>query len=160
MVRKGSPVRVRQRASGISRAFFSHAPRAPTREVPSGYILAALDGHAAGPWAGTEGGQLSRSVLFFYVSTSTRDAAFLRPSEAAELAGLSTRAIYRAIERGELRAAKLCSRLRIPCAAFEEWVEACAVKRAEGDATVYPRVPPPASGSFRALLAGDEERSS
>ena len=35
-------------------------------------------------------------------------------SEAAALAGLSTRAIYRAIERGELRAARLCSRLRIP----------------------------------------------
>jgi hypothetical protein len=110
MVRKGSPVRVRQRASEISRAFFSHAARAPSREVPNGYILAALDGHAVGPWAGTEGGQFSRSVLFFYVSTSTREAAFLRPSEAAELAGLSTRAIYRAIERGELRAAK-CSAL-------------------------------------------------
>jgi excisionase family DNA binding protein len=38
---------------------------------------------------------------------------FLRPAEAADLAGLSTRAIYRAIERGDLRAARLCSRLRI-----------------------------------------------
>jgi excisionase family DNA binding protein len=35
------------------------------------------------------------------------------------LTGLSTRAIYRAIERGELRAARLCSRLRIPRAAFD-----------------------------------------
>ena len=39
---------------------------------------------------------------------------FLRPREAAALAGLSTRAIYRAIDRGELRAVRLCSRLRIP----------------------------------------------
>jgi excisionase family DNA binding protein len=38
----------------------------------------------------------------------------LRPAEAAALAGLSTRAIYRAIQRGELRAVRLCSRLRIP----------------------------------------------
>ena len=30
------------------------------------------------------------------------------------MAGLSTRAIYRAIERDELSAARLCSRLRIP----------------------------------------------
>jgi hypothetical protein len=28
---------------------------------------------------------------------------FLRPREAAALAGLSTRAVYRAIDRGELR---------------------------------------------------------
>lgn len=31
---------------------------------------------------------------------------FLRPAEAAALAGLSTRAIYRAIRRGELRAVR------------------------------------------------------
>lgn len=58
---------------------------------------------------------------------SQREATFLKPSEAAEITGLSTRAIYRAIERGELRAARLCSRLRIPRAAFDEWVERCAV---------------------------------
>ena len=83
---------------------------------------------------GTEGGQLPRLALFFYVSTNQREAAFLRPVEAAELAGLSTRAIYRAIERGELRAARLCSRLRIPRAAFDEWVERvrCARCRAPG----------------------------
>jgi hypothetical protein len=40
---------------------------------------------------------------------SERDAMFLRPAEAATLAGLSTRAIYRAIERGELRAAVLAA---------------------------------------------------
>ena len=160
MVRKGSPVRVRQRASGISRAFLSRAARAPYGKVRDGYVLEAREGGTTGPWTGAEGGQFSRSVLYFYVSTNAQEAAFLRPSEAAELAGLSTRAIYRAIERGELRAAKLCSRLRIPRAAFEEWVEACAVKRARSDAIVYPRVPPPASGSFRALLARGEERSS
>jgi excisionase family DNA binding protein len=159
MVRKGSPVRVRQRASGISRAFRSRAARVPCRKVRNGYVVGARSGRTADSWDGTEGGQFSRSVLFFYVSTSTQEAAFLRPSEAAELAGLSTRAIYRAIERGELRAAKLCSRLRISRAAFDEWVERCAVHPAEPPAT-YPRVPSPAAGSFRSLLARREETPS
>jgi excisionase family DNA binding protein len=91
--------------------------------------------------------------------STSREAAFLRPVEAAELTGLSTRAIYRAIERGELRAARLCSRLRIPRAAFDEWVERCAV-RAPEPAMTYPRVAsPPAAGSFRSLLARREETS-
>jgi len=82
-----------------------------------------------------------------------QDAPLLRVSEAAELAGLSPRAIYRAIERGELRAARLCSRLRIPRAAFEEWIERSTVRPAERT-IAYPPVPPPAvPGSFRALLA-------
>jgi excisionase family DNA binding protein len=90
--------------------------------------------------------------------STPREAAFLRPVEAAELTGLSTKAIYRAIERGELRAARLCSRLRIPQAAFDEWVECCAVRAPERVPT-YPRVPPPpVNGSFRSLLARREER--
>jgi excisionase family DNA binding protein len=80
---------------------------------------------------------------------------FLRPAEAAELAGLSTRAIYRAIERGELRAARLCSRLRIPRAEFDAWVERCAVSPPERVHDAPP--PPPVAGSFRALLS--ERRS-
>jgi excisionase family DNA binding protein len=91
--------------------------------------------------------------------STSREAAFLRPAEAAGLTGLSTRAIYRAIERGELRATRLCSRLRIPRAAFDEWVERCVVCVPD-PATTYPRVPPPpAAGSFRALLAPREETS-
>ena len=84
------------------------------------------------------------------------DAPLLRVSEAAELAGLSTRAIYRAIERGELRAARLCSRLRIPRAAFDEWIERSTVRPAEPPAKPSPPMP---AGSFRALLARREERS-
>ena len=114
------------------------------------------------------GGQLSRSRLFIYVSPITREevgassheATFLRPSEVAELTGLSTRAIYRAIERGELGAARLCSRLRIPRAAFHEWVERCAVQAAEPRPTTYPPVPPPRTGSFRSLLAHRQEKPS
>src|SRR4051812_6100510 len=52
-----------------------------------------------------------------------------RPSELAALVGLSTKAIYRAIERGELQAAKVAngSRLLVPAAATEEWLRANSV---------------------------------
>jgi excisionase family DNA binding protein len=91
--------------------------------------------------------------------STQREATYLRPSEAAEITGLSTRAIYRAIERGELRAARLCSRLRIPRAAFDEWVEHCVVRGPERPPETYPRVPPPVAGSFRSLLGRREETS-
>ena len=152
MVRKGSTVRVRQRASSVCRGFLSGVLGPPRAEVPNGYVLGAPDG-AAGR------GQRSRSRLLLGVRSRT-EAAFLRPSEAAEITGLSTRAIYRAIERGELPAARLCSRLRIPRAAFDEWVERCAVRAPEPPSPMYPRVPPPAAGSFRSLLARREEGSS
>lgn len=47
-----------------------------------------------------------------------------RPSELASLVGLSTKAIYRAIERGELRAAKVANgtRLLIPARAAADWL--------------------------------------
>jgi excisionase family DNA binding protein len=82
---------------------------------------------------------------------------FLRPAEAATLAGLSTRAIYRAIARGELRAVRLCSRLRIPRDEFDTWVARAAV-RVERRA-VEVRAVPAARGSFRTLLAGDGGRA-
>lgn len=78
--------------------------------------------------------------------TDPSNAPLLRVSEAAELAGLSTRAIYRAIERGELHAARLCSRLRIPRAAFDEWIERSTGQPAQLAATPPP--PPMATGSF------------
>ena len=42
--------------------------------------------------------------------------ALLSPEEVAQRCGLSRRAVYRAIERGELRASRLCSRIRIRAA--------------------------------------------
>ncbi len=47
------------------------------------------------------------------------------PAEIAASAGLSRKAIYRAIENGELRAAKVCngSRLLIPSDAARDWIE-------------------------------------
>jgi excisionase family DNA binding protein len=82
----------------------------------------------------------------------------LRPVEAAELAGLSTRAIYRAIERGDLRASRLCSRLRIAREDFDDWVARSAV-RVDPPPVVRTRGVPPARGSFRRLLVADDRRA-
>ena len=47
------------------------------------------------------------------------------PAEVAAAAGLSRKAIYRAIESGELRAARVCrgSRLLVPVEALREWID-------------------------------------
>ena len=52
------------------------------------------------------------------------------------MVGLSAKAIYRAIERGELRAAKIAngSRLLIPAEAAENWLLANSVVPAERSA--------------------------
>lgn len=46
----------------------------------------------------------------------------LSPEDVARACGLSRRAVYRAIARGELRAARLCHRLRIHPAELERWI--------------------------------------
>jgi excisionase family DNA binding protein len=91
------------------------------------------------------------------MNSSPPDPLFLRPVDAAELARVSTRAIYRAIQRGELRAVRLCSRLRIPREAFDEWVERCTVQPPRGAVVEFPPAPPPIPGSFRGLLARSHE---
>jgi excisionase family DNA binding protein len=93
------------------------------------------------------------------MSVSEHEPIFLTPSDAAALAGLSTRAIYRAVARGELRAVRLCSRLRIPRDAFDEWVERSTVRPPERPlAEVRPA--PAVAGSFRRLLDGNDGRAS
>jgi excisionase family DNA binding protein len=51
------------------------------------------------------------------------DSPLQSPKQVAESCGLSTRAIYRAIDRGELRATRLCGRLRVRSADVQEWIE-------------------------------------
>jgi hypothetical protein len=75
---------------------------------------------------------------------------FLRAAEAAARACPSTKAI----DRGELGAVRLCSRLRIPREAFDAWVAACAVRREPPFVPVPPPAPPPVRGSFRRLFDG------
>lgn len=46
----------------------------------------------------------------------------LSPEDVARVCGLSRRAVYRAIARGELRAARLCHRLRVRPEELERWI--------------------------------------
>lgn len=56
-------------------------------------------------------------------SVSRSESPLLTPEDVADVCALSRRAVYRAIERGELRASRLCSRIRIRPADVEAWVE-------------------------------------
>ena len=56
------------------------------------------------------------------------DWEFLTPRQVAEMTGLHVAVVRRAIERGELRAYKLCSRLRIGRNDFEAWLERNVVR--------------------------------
>lgn len=53
----------------------------------------------------------------------------LSADDVARRCGLSRKAVYRAIERGELKAFRLCSRLRIDPSAVDAWLEANVVKQ-------------------------------
>lgn len=57
---------------------------------------------------------------------------FLTPQQVALMCGLSTDAIYRAIDRGDLPAVRLCSRLRIHEHEFEQWMDAHTIRRTQG----------------------------
>jgi excisionase family DNA binding protein len=78
--------------------------------------------------------------------------ALLSPEDVARTCGLSRRAIYRAIARGELQAARLCNRLRVRPADLGRWISEQTVATESADVTpIRParRFPP---GSFRAML--------
>lgn len=64
------------------------------------------------------------------MSIEATQPEFKSPKEIASLCGLSPRAIYRAISRGELRATRLCGRLRCRTVDVEEWIERNLVKPA------------------------------
>lgn len=82
----------------------------------------------------------------------------LSPEDVANQCGLSRKAVYRAIERGELAAFRLCSRLRIRPEDVESWLKANSVAparvgSARNDASV-PRVSSrlPTPGGLRRLM--------
>jgi excisionase family DNA binding protein len=80
----------------------------------------------------------------------------LSPEDCARRCSLSRRAIYRAIERGELPAAKLCGRLRIDPDDLDAWITQSRVERSERVGH-QPPVPLPASNGLRRLLAVNDE---
>jgi excisionase family DNA binding protein len=59
------------------------------------------------------------------------DEHLLSAADVARICGLSRKAVYRAIERGELKAFRLCSRLRIDPDAVDAWLEANLVRQRE-----------------------------
>lgn len=80
-------------------------------------------------------------------------ATFLSTDECARRAMLSRKAIYRAIESGELLAFRVRARLRVPEEEFSRWMTADPVSRApsgprQGRSS---RAPAPA-GTFRSVL--------
>jgi excisionase family DNA binding protein len=82
----------------------------------------------------------------------------LSPAQVAEICGLSRRAVYDAIRRGELRAFRLCARLRISGDELADWLRRSAVRVAAPDDA--PGIEPIAvapRGSFREKLAGPED---
>ena len=96
-----------------------------------------------------------------YGHTTDTLGRLLSPEEVARACGLSRRAVYRAIARGELRAARLCNRLRVQPDELERWI---------GEQTVGQEIPTPqgprlpadalSRGSLRALLDEVEETGS
>jgi excisionase family DNA binding protein len=74
----------------------------------------------------------------------------LAPNEVAAICGLSRKAVYRAVERGELRASKLCSRLRITPEDVERWITESLVETASRPEPRPAHVPAP--NGLRALL--------
>jgi excisionase family DNA binding protein len=76
----------------------------------------------------------------------------LTPEDVARRTGLSRRAVYRAIERGDLQASRLCSRLRIREADYEAWIEANIVEIPQ-HAGSPPPPPRPATGGLRRFVA-------
>jgi excisionase family DNA binding protein len=85
----------------------------------------------------------------------------LSPAQVAQICGLSRRAVYDAIGRGELKAFRLCARLRISTEQFADWPRRSAVAEsalppAPDDARLTPTAVA-RRGSFRAKLAAAEE---
>ena len=79
--------------------------------------------------------------------------ALLSPEEVARRCGLSRRAVYRAIDRGELRASRLCSRIRIRAADVDAWVEENQIEPASHQTQFSRPSPLRSADSLRRLLA-------
>ena len=84
----------------------------------------------------------------------------LSPEYVARACGLSRRAVYRAIARGELRAARLCHRLRVHPAELERWIaEETRFPEPSGPTRSMRSAGSARRGSLRAML-DEAERSS
>lgn len=79
----------------------------------------------------------------------------LTPEAVARRCGLSRRAVYDAIHRGELPAMRLCNRLRVRGEDLDAWLASSLVQPEPASSVTELRRPshtPAAAGSFRALM--------
>lgn len=83
-------------------------------------------------------------------------ARFLSIADAADRLGLKDAAIRRAINRGELPASKICSRIRIDEIDFEKWIEANRVSPVSTPVASAP-VHVPARHGLRRLLDDSDD---
>jgi excisionase family DNA binding protein len=81
--------------------------------------------------------------------------AFRTPEQIAQRTGLSRKAIYRAVERGELTAYRLCGRLRIHPDDEQAWIENHRAQPLELSAP-RPRQAPAKHGLRRLLENGEK----
>ncbi len=76
----------------------------------------------------------------------------LSPEEVARFCGLSRRAVYRAISRGELHAARLCNRLRIRPTELDRWIGERVLDSEQPRVDAATPGRPAPRGGLRALL--------
>jgi excisionase family DNA binding protein len=90
-------------------------------------------------------------------ATHRNDEVLLSADQVARICGLSRRAVYDAIKRGELQAFRLCSRLRVRTDDLDAWLEESAIDHTSRLAPAASRSDRPPElvrrGSFRAKLA-------
>lgn len=84
---------------------------------------------------------------------SPPSSSLLSPEDVARRFGLSRKAVYRAVARGELRAARIRSRLRIDPGDLETWFQANLVDPIDPPAAAVPARLPTSTG-LRRLLPG------
>ncbi len=87
------------------------------------------------------------------MSADSNGSVLLSPEQVATACGLSRRAVYRAIDRGELTAFRLCSRLRIRPEDVEAWVQGNQIAPGARERPLERPVGLPAAGGLRRLLA-------
>jgi excisionase family DNA binding protein len=108
---------------------------------------------SGGESSGSDPAPLDRARL--QVLLGVTDPRYLTVADAARVAGFSRRAIYRSIERGELSASLVCSRLRIHPDDFLIWMEGepAAVRSMPASAAVSVARQAAAAEGLRSMLA-------
>jgi excisionase family DNA binding protein len=98
-------------------------------------------------------GDVDRERLEIVLGTAA--PRYLAVAEAARASGFSRRAVYRAIDRGELTASVVCSRLRIHPDDFLTWMEGQPVAPREPSSRIVGigARSAPATNGLRGMLA-------